>query len=96
MVPCDWIRRAPATVSQEIDGETVIIDLRSEQYFSLNPVGSRIWQLLGDGAQFDAIHSRLVSEYAVDGEQVRQDLLDLIARLQRAGLVEVESRGCTR
>lgn len=93
MVSGDWIRRAPTAVSQEIDGETVIIDLRSEQYFSLNSVGSRIWQLLGEGAGLDAIHAQLVSEYAVDGELVRRDLLNLIARLQQAGLVEVEARG---
>lgn len=85
----DWIRRAPGAVWQEIDGETVIIDLRSEQYFSLNPVGSRIWELIGEGARLEAIHCRLVVEFAVDSERVRQDLLDLAASLREAGLAEV-------
>ena len=35
---------------QEVGGETVLLDLASEQYFGLDAVGTRIWQLLGEGA----------------------------------------------
>lgn len=37
----------PASVlSQEVNGETVLLDLQGEGYFGLTAVGTRIWQLL--------------------------------------------------
>ena len=33
-------------LSQEVNGETVLLDLEGEAYFGLNEVGTRIWQLL--------------------------------------------------
>ena len=33
-------------LSQEVNGETLLLDLEGESYFGLNEVGTRIWQLL--------------------------------------------------
>ncbi|NJL60696.1 MAG: PqqD family protein [Methylacidiphilales bacterium] len=33
-------------LAQELNGEIVILNMDSETYYSLNSVGSRIWQLL--------------------------------------------------
>ena len=35
-------------LSQEVNGETELLDLESESYFGLNQVGTGIWQLLQD------------------------------------------------
>ena len=37
---------SPEVMSQEVSGETVLLDLQSESYFGLDEVGTRIWQLL--------------------------------------------------
>ena len=33
----------------------VLLDLESERYFGLDPVGTRIWALLGEGASIGAV-----------------------------------------
>ena len=78
---------SPEAIAQEVSGETVILDLRSEQYFSLDPVGSRVWQCLKAGESMDTVHSQLVSEYDVDPDQLTADLESLVASLIDAGLV---------
>ncbi len=35
-------------VAREVSGETVLLDLKSGQYFGLDAVGGRIWALLSD------------------------------------------------
>jgi hypothetical protein len=79
---------APDVLSQTVVGESVLLDLRSQKYFGLNPVGTRAWQLLQETGDVAAIQARLLAEYAVAPEQLERDLHDLLERLLQAGLVE--------
>jgi hypothetical protein len=79
----------PAQVmSRQVGDETVILDLGSGMYFGLDPVGARIWQLLSDGRQLDAVVSTLLSEYDVEEDQLRQDVNSLVSELLSRGLIE--------
>ena len=80
----------PAQVmSRQVGDETVILDLSSGMYFGLDPVGARIWQLLTEGHQLDAVVAALLAEYEVPEDQVRQDVQALLGELVSRGLVEV-------
>jgi hypothetical protein len=73
---------------QEVSGETVLLDLDSEQYFGLDEVGTRIWALLKEGRGVDAIVDTLLAEYEVEREQLEADVRELLAALLEAGLIE--------
>lgn len=81
------IRVAEHVVFQEIDGETVLLDLKSEQYFGLDEVGTRIWSLIEGGHSFDHMVEQLVSEYDASREQISTDLDDLLRELSAVGLI---------
>jgi hypothetical protein len=51
----------------EIDGETLIINVETGYYFSLDGVGSLIWSLLAAGVDKRDIVARIVSEFDVEG-----------------------------
>lgn len=72
---------------QEVGGEAVLLDLASEQYFGLDPVGTRIWALLDGKAPLGAVHAQLCSEYDAVPARIGDDLLALASRLLDAGLV---------
>jgi hypothetical protein len=74
---------------QELAGETVLLDLASESYFGLNEVGTRIWQLLNEGADEATVVDTLLEEYDVQREELEQDVADLLARLGEAGLIDI-------
>ena len=76
-------------LSQEVDGETVLLDLQSESYFGLDEVGTRIWQLLNDGSNLQAVFDTLLGEYDVKEQQLGKDLQDHIAQLVNAGLISL-------
>ena len=81
--------RSEDALFQEVAGEAVLLDLASEKYFGLDPVGTRIWNLLGEHDLLQAVHERLCAEYDADPERIAYDLLTLTAQLAEAGLVKL-------
>ncbi len=75
---------------QEVGGESVLLNLASESYFGLDPIGTRIWVLLGEDGSLQRAFDILADEYEVEPAQLEADLLDLVQKLAEAGLVQVE------
>jgi hypothetical protein len=86
--PTITLRQAPSVVSQQLDGEAVLLDLERETYFSLNRVGARIWALIGEGLTFSAIVDRLADEFDASRAVIAADAMALAEELLAAGLVE--------
>lgn len=80
----------PSTVSADLDGGMVIIGQAQEQYYGLNEVGARIWQLIQMGLSLGEIQERLMAEYDTPAEVLWQDILRLADDLVREGLVIVQ------
>jgi len=76
---------------QEVEGEAVLLDLKSEQYFGLDTVGVRLWRSLETDPSLSRAHGVLLQEFEVDAETLAKDLASLLAKLEQAGLVQVES-----
>ena len=83
------IEISPEVLSQEVNGETVLLDLNSESYFGLDEVGTRVWQLLQEQGDIQKVYDTMLEEYDVDGAQLEKDLNELIGKLVEAGLVSV-------
>ena len=81
------IALSPDVISQEVSGETVLLDLESENYFGLDEVGTRIWQLIKETDDLNAIYNTLMGEYEVSGDRLRQDLNVLLTEIEGLGLI---------
>jgi len=80
----------PAQVmARQVGDETVILDLASGTYFGLDPVGARIWQLMGEGKTLGEICDTLLDEYEVTRETLQQDVIDLATKLQAQKLISI-------
>jgi hypothetical protein len=80
-IPC------PAVLSQEANGQAVLLDLKGEHYFGLDDVGTRIWQLLKSGSDMPGLLQSLVDEFDAPRAQIEADVADLLERMAKAGLV---------
>ena len=78
------LQLSPDALSRELDGEVLVLDLRTSVYFGMTGTAARIWQLLEAGHDRDAIVSALAGEYDASGDAIAADvdafLADLIAR----------------
>ena len=77
-------------IAQQVSGETVILDLKSEQYFSLDVVGTRVWQLLQETSNLQQVYDQLLTEYEVEPGRLLADLEALIDSLANEGLIALE------
>ena len=76
-------------LSQEVSGETVLLNLNNESYFGLDPVGTRIWQLIKEHGDRQKIINTLLHEFDVTEEQLTKDVDQLLTRMTEAGLVDI-------
>lgn len=83
---------SPDVISQEVSGETVLLDLESENYFGLDEVGTRIWQLIKETDDLKAIYDTLLQEYEVEEPRLQADLETLLGEISKLGLVSLEAR----
>lgn len=83
------VRHSANVLAQQVGGEAVLLDLNTEQYFGLDPIGSRIWVLLADHCPLEQVHAILCREFDDDASRIQADLLALIQQLADAGLVEI-------
>jgi hypothetical protein len=88
-----YVTVSTEAIAQEVSGETVILDLKSEQYFSLDTVGTRIWQLLQESPKkLEDVHTQLLEEYDVEPDRLKADLEDLISSLVKEELVTISGQ----
>ena len=77
----------PDVLSQTVDKEAVLLDLKNELYYGLNEVGARIWQLLQKDNSLEQIKEVLLEEYDVDETLLQKDLDTLVSALKQADLI---------
>lgn len=63
-----------STLGDGFDPPKVLLDLASEQYFGLNDVGTRVWQILTEHGNPNRAVEILLEEYDVDEKTLREDV----------------------
>lgn len=87
MTPARRFHVPDTVIAQTIAEEMVILDLEAGTYFGLDPIGARIWELVADGASFDAVIDQMMAEYDVSRERLEQDIDALMTKLLENRLV---------
>lgn len=92
----DNIRNLKIKISQnknidivDLDGEKVMMDLEKGQYLALNEIGTKIWDMIAEPIMIKDVILNLMSEYEVDEEDCKEDIMEFIGRLNGAGLIQI-------
>ncbi len=67
--------------------ESIILDLNTSVYYSLNDTGAFIWERLGSGATAAEISTELCAEFDVKPDAAARDADELIAKLSQEKLL---------
>ena len=75
---------SPDALARELNGEILLLDLRTSHYFGLTGTSARIWELVEAGESTDVIGDILAREFDAEEslikEEVTRFLDDLVAR----------------
>src|SRR5579871_5239679 len=89
VTPGDRVARNRTTLSAEIDGEVVALDVARGACYGLDAVGARIWSMIAEPRSVQEVCEALMAVYEVDEATCHRDVLDLLAALRGEGLIEV-------
>jgi wyosine [tRNA(Phe)-imidazoG37] synthetase (radical SAM superfamily) len=87
------VRIPEGILSNLLEDELVLLNLSTGVYFSLDAVGTRIWQLVKahQSRPLETVLDSLMKEYDVETARCAQDLLHLVLRLQENSLLEISN-----
>jgi hypothetical protein len=70
-----------------LEGEAVLLNLDNGIYYTLNRVGTVIWEFFTGHQSFESILASICERFEVTREQAREDLEALVTRLHQEGLI---------
>jgi len=77
----------PHVVSETMDGESVLINLKTGYYYSLNGIGSDIWQALERQVPTSKLIESFLKHFSDQKKEVREGLDELFENLLKEELV---------
>lgn len=77
----------PQVAARIVDGSAIIVLADAGEVTVLNPVGSRIWELIDGTRSGSDIVQRIIAEYDVTAEQATQDVQSFLQTLLDANAV---------
>jgi hypothetical protein len=85
-------------VTRQIAGETLVVPVTGhvvdlESIYVLNPVASRIWELLRSPTTADRIADVVASEFAVSPQHAVADVAEFLDSLHTRGLIQELAQG---
>jgi Coenzyme PQQ synthesis protein D (PqqD) len=87
---------SPNVIHETIEGEVVLIDLKTGTYYSLRDAGAAIWQAIEAGADEDEALAALTVRYEGSEEEMRESLRRLLGELEHEGLIRAEEESTAR
>ncbi len=78
--------------STMLDGESVLLNLHTGRYYTLNVVGSIVWDLSTGDRSLNEVVATICEKFDVTARQAQDDLLDLVVELDQEGLIQTERR----
>ena len=82
----------PDVQSATMDGETVLLALDTGRYYTLNRVGTAIWDQCTGHTTMRDIHAVLCDRFEVSPDRAFDDLVALASQLVQEGLLQQERR----
>jgi len=74
---------------QEVDGETILLDGDTEEYFSLNETAGYIYKTLQSESDLEKAIKTLGDYFEISSLQIESDVLNFVEILGEKGLLEI-------
>jgi hypothetical protein len=89
------VQRNPKLIANQMDGEIVMLSIDKGEYYGLDEIGSRIWELLETPMEIDHLIDSLISEFEVTREECYNDTLDFLKEMLEKDLLLVKNESAS-
>jgi Coenzyme PQQ synthesis protein D (PqqD) len=79
--------RRDRVIAQQVEGQSVLLDVDSGEYFALNEVGGLVWELCDGSHSVASMVDVICGQYDVESAVVLTDATELLEGLSGAGLI---------
>ncbi len=73
---------------QSVADEAVLLNIDDNRYYGLDDIATRMWQLLIEHGDEEAVIRQMLDEYDVEEPVLRQDFAALVAEMEQYGLIK--------
>jgi hypothetical protein len=84
------IKRQSDLVFSKIDDEIIMMSIKNGEYYGLDNIGSRIWEIIEKPVTLKEVVEMLKNEFEVTDEQCRSDVIGFLSALINKELVIIE------
>jgi len=81
-------RSSPDALATRVGDEIVLVDLKTDQIYSLNRTAARIWELMCGGCDRAEVERRMLEEFDVTPAELAEAIDALVVSMTRGGLLE--------
>jgi Coenzyme PQQ synthesis protein D (PqqD) len=78
----------PDVVAQRVQDEVVLVNLRTNEIYTLNKTAARAWDLIAEGRDRAGVEAGLVEAFSVDEAEVGSELDGLLEELLEKELIQ--------
>ncbi|MCF8331783.1 MAG: lasso peptide biosynthesis PqqD family chaperone [Bacteroidales bacterium] len=83
------IQKSDNSIESTIDGDIVLMNLDNNEYYSMDDIGSAIWQMLNEPKSIERIINELLKQYKVDREVCAKDTMKFLEQLYDKGIIKI-------
>ena len=80
-------KRGEQVIAQKASNDVLLFNIEDGNYYSLNEIGSRIWELCDGSHSVSQLVATLASEYDAPQEAIESDVAELLETLQNGKLI---------
>jgi coenzyme PQQ biosynthesis protein PqqD len=83
----DRLRRQDGVITQEVEGQTILLRVDDGGYYAIDEVGAAIWELCDGNRPVGEIVTQLATEFDAPEATIRADVLEFVQDLRRERLL---------
>ncbi len=83
------VSRKIETLASGYEDETVMINIENGMYYGLDPVASRIWEIVAKPVAVSDLIDILLAEFDVSHDRCKQEVVKFLSKLEDQKLLKV-------
>lgn len=80
-------KRGDQVIAQKAANDLLLFNMEDGNYYSLNEIGSRVWELCDGNHSVSQVVAALAGEYDASDQVLEKDVLELLEDFRRGKLI---------